>query len=74
MKILVYTTKRCPYCVSAKTWLRQNGYEFEEVSLDDPADREVFKRDNPGMRTVPQIFVDGEHIGGFTDLIKSKLA
>jgi len=74
MKIEVYTTQTCPYCVSAKNWLTQHGYEYTEISLDDPAVRAKFKEENPSMRTVPQIFADGEHIGGYTDLIASKLA
>lgn len=74
MKIVMYTTKRCPYCISAKAWLKERGHVYEEVSLDDPTDREEFKKNNPGLRTVPQIFVDDELVGGFTDLIQSKLA
>lgn len=74
MKIDIYTTQICPFCIKAKKWLQEHGYEYTEISLDDPADREKFKQENPEMRTVPQIFADGEHIGGYTDLIVSKLA
>lgn len=72
--IKVYTKKRCPYCTSAKIWLKQHNYLFEEISLDNPEDQTNFIKDNPEYRTVPQIFVGTKHIGGFTELIKSELA
>lgn len=72
--IKVYTKKRCPYCVSAKIWLSQRNYKFEEISLDDQAQFTQFKEQYPGLKTVPQIFVGIENIGGFSELIKSKLA
>lgn len=72
--ITIYTTRTCPFCVSAKKWLRDRGYEYQEISLDDPAVRQQFKDQNPGMNTVPQIFVDGRHLGGFSDLATSELS
>lgn len=72
--IKVYTKKRCPYCTSAKIWLKQHNYLFEEISLDSPEDQTNFIKANPESRTVPQIFVGTKHIGGFTELIKSELA
>ena len=72
--ITIYTKKRCPYCTSSKIWLKQHNYEFSEISLDNPTDQSQFVTDNPGLRTVPQIFVDGKLIGGFSELIKSELA
>ena len=74
MNIQVYTKKRCPYCTSAKIWLKQKNYQFEEISLDDMEVLQEFLVENPTARTVPQIFVEGERIGGFSELIKSKLA
>lgn len=73
-RIKIYTKKRCPYCTSAKIWLKQRDYIFEEISLDNPEDQTQFIKANPEYRTVPQIFVGTKHIGGFTDLIKSELA
>lgn len=72
--ITIYTTRTCPFCVSAKAWLRDRKLEYTEISLDDAADREQFKQSHPGMTTVPQIFVDDRHIGGFSDLATSELA
>ena len=73
-QIKVYTKKRCPYCTSAKIWLTQKNYQFEEVSLDNAEILREFIETNPRLRTVPQIFVGKENIGGFSELIKSKLA
>ncbi len=72
--IKVYTKKRCPYCTSAKIWLKQRDYIFEEISLDNPEDQTKFIKTNPEYKTVPQIFIGAKHIGGFTELIKSELA
>lgn len=72
--IKIYTKKRCPYCTSAKIWLKQRDYIFEEISLDNPEDQTQFIKANPEYKTVPQIFIGAKHIGGFTDLIKSELA
>ena len=73
-QIKVYTKKRCPYCTSAKIWLSQRDYAFEEISLDNTDILKEFTEQNPTLRTVPQIFVGKQNIGGFSELIKSKLA
>lgn len=73
-QIKVYTKKRCPYCTSAKIWLRQRDYVYEEISLDNTETLKEFIEQNPTLRTVPQIFVGKQSIGGFSELIKSKLA
>ena len=73
-QIKVYTKKRCPYCTSAKIWLSQRDYEYEEISLDNTDILKEFIEQNPTLRTVPQIFVGKQNIGGFSELIKSKLA
>jgi len=73
-QIKVYTKKRCPYCTSAKIWLSQRDYIYEEISLDNTDILKEFIEQNPTLRTVPQIFVGKQSIGGFSELIKSKLA
>ncbi len=66
----IYTTAICPYCVFAKTFLKQKGLEFEEMRIDlDPARIEEMLRRSGGRRSVPQIFVAGAHLGGFDDLL-----
>jgi glutaredoxin 3 len=66
----IYTTAMCPYCVSAKAYLQRKGLEYSEVRVDtDPARREEMLSRSGGRRTVPQIFIDGVHVGGFDDLV-----
>jgi glutaredoxin 3 len=66
--IQVYTTRWCGYCVRAKALLAGKGLEFEEISLDgDPAFRQKLF-DLTGGWTVPQVLIDGEPIGGYTEL------
>lgn len=68
-KILLYTTRFCPYCVMAKRLLTRKGAHFEEVRVDeDAARREEMLARARGRRTVPQIFIGERHVGGFDDL------
>ncbi len=67
-RVQMYTTRWCGYCVRAKALLEARGIEFEEISLDDdPAFRQTIF-DLTGRWTVPQIFIDGEPIGGYVEL------
>lgn len=68
-KIEIYSTAMCPYCVAAKNLLAARGLDFHEMRIDaNPAVcREMLQR-APGVRTVPQIFINGTHVGGFDDL------
>ena len=64
----MYTTRWCSFCTRAKTLLESKGLPFEEISLDDdPAFRQHLFELTGGW-TVPQILVDGEPIGGYTEL------
>lgn len=75
MEITVYTKTICPYCTSAKMWLKNKGYTWTEINLDNDEERQKFYESvGNGVRSVPQIFVDGERIGGYTELLKSHLA
>ncbi len=67
--VTIYTTMFCPYCMRAKKLLRRKGVAFEEIAVDgDVAKRtEMVVRSNGG-RTVPQIFINGRHIGGSDEL------
>ncbi len=68
-KVEIYTKFYCPYCVRAKSLLKDKGTEFEEfeISMGGPKRTEMLERSN-GSTTVPQIFIDGQHIGGCDDL------
>jgi glutaredoxin 3 len=69
-KIEVYSTAVCPYCVSAKNLLKSKGLEWTEVRIDlDAAQRDAMLARSGGRRTVPQIFVNDQLVGGFDDLV-----
>jgi glutaredoxin 3 len=68
-KIEVYSTAVCPYCVAAKILLKARGLEWTEVRVDtDPAQRALMLTRSGGVRTVPQIFINDQHVGGFDEL------
>jgi glutaredoxin len=72
---VLYTKTICPYCSAAKYWLKSKGYTYKEVNLDDDEERTKFyEKVGNGVRSVPQIFVDDERIGGYQELTKSRLA
>jgi glutaredoxin 3 len=67
-RIQIYTTRWCGYCVRAKALLAGKGIDFDEISLDeDPGFRQKLFGLTGGW-TVPQIVLDGEPIGGYTEL------
>ena len=68
MKAIVWTKDACPYCVAAKALLEQQGIEYEEKRIGVDYTREQLLEAVPSARTVPQIFLDGELVGGFTQL------
>jgi glutaredoxin 3 len=68
-KIEIYTTPLCGYCARAKALLQRKGATFEEIDLTvTPGARDIMVQRAGGLRTVPQIFIDGNHIGGSDDL------
>ena len=67
-KIEIYTKATCPFCHRAKALLNNKGAAFHEIAIDsDPAKREEMIA-RSGRTTVPQVFIDGQHIGGCDDL------
>ena len=68
-KVEIYTTKVCPYCVRAKNLLNAKNVDFVEHDLTGKdAEREALLKRSNGMRTVPQIFINDKHIGGYDNL------
>lgn len=66
--IVIYTTPICPYCVAAKSLLKEKGVGWREVDISkDSAERESMMA-RTGRRTVPQIFIGEQHVGGFDEL------
>lgn len=72
MKAIVWSKYHCHYCDQAKALLTQKGIEFEERKIGDGFTKEDLLEAVPTARTVPQIFLDEQYIGGFTEL-KQKL-
>jgi glutaredoxin 3 len=66
-EVKIFTTSWCGYCLAALRFLRQKGVEFEQIEAGDPRTRK-WLREVTGRSTVPQIFIDGRSVGGYTDL------
>jgi glutaredoxin 3 len=69
-KAIVWSKENCPYCQQAKALLESRGIEFEERNVNKDWTREQLLEVVPNARTLPQIFLDEAHIGGFTELRK----
>jgi glutaredoxin 3 len=67
-KAIVWSKNSCPFCVQAKALLEARGIEYEERNVSTDWTREQLLEAVPNARTLPQIFLDDQHIGGFTDL------
>ena len=72
MKAIIWSKYHCPYCDQAKALLTSKGIQFEEKKIGDGYTKEELLEAVPNARSVPQIFLDGELVGGFTEL-KQKL-
>jgi glutaredoxin 3 len=70
MKAIVWSKDACPFCDQAKNLLKLKGIEFEERNISTDWTREQLLEAVPNARTVPQIFLDEQLIGGFTELRK----
>ena len=67
MKVEIYSKPQCPFCVQAKALAEREGHELTYKMLDEDFNRETLMETFPGARTFPQIIVNGEKIGGFTE-------
>ncbi len=67
-EVIVYSTTYCPYCVRAKDLLKRKGAAYKELNAGDDAVREDMIAKAGGRRTVPQIFINGQHVGGSDEL------
>lgn len=67
-KVVMYTTAICPYCLRAKALLERKGVAFEELQIEGNRERmrEMLQRSQ--RNTVPQIFIDDFHVGGYDDM------
>jgi len=68
-RVEIYTTRSCPYCIAAKALLKRKGVPYEETDVGaDPALRAAMTSRAGGRRSVPQIFIGGQHVGGCDDI------
>lgn len=65
---IIWSKNSCPFCVQAKALLESKGIEYEERNISKDYTREQLLESVPTARTLPQIFLDGEYVGGFTEL------
>lgn len=67
-KVRMYTTTVCPYCIRAKMLLKAKGVEFDEINVSGDDATRAWLVQATGRRTVPQIFINDEPIGGFDEM------
>lgn len=66
--VVVYSTSYCPYCTRAKALLAKLKIKFQEVDVTNDPDKRTWLVETTGRRTVPQIFIKGNPVGGFDEL------
>lgn len=71
VEIKVYTKEGCPFCIMAINVFKNYEVEYEEISVDDPVEQRKLISET-GHRTVPQIFINNEFLGGCDDLLELK--
>lgn len=67
-KVLMYTTPFCGYCAAAKSLLKKKGVDYEEINISGDAAMREKMVSITGRTSVPQIFINDEHVGGFDDM------
>lgn len=67
-KVLIYSKTYCPYCDRAKALFKSKNVSYEEIMVDDKPDVYTELKQRTGMMTVPQIFINDQLVGGYTDL------
>lgn len=67
--ILIYSSAFCPYCVAAKNFLKARGLEWRELRIDTDADARQAMMSKTQRTSVPQIFINDTHVGGFDDMV-----
>jgi len=68
-KVMMYSTAVCPYCINAERLLASKGVmEIDKVRVDLHPEQRLEMIEKTGRRTVPQIFINNQHIGGFDEL------
>ncbi|OGI17353.1 MAG: glutaredoxin 3 [Candidatus Melainabacteria bacterium RIFOXYA12_FULL_32_12] len=73
-EVKIYTTDYCPYCKKAKSLLASKGLKYEEIDITNDPDTRSKLVQMTGRNTVPQIFINSKHIGGYTDLERDNMS
>ncbi|SEL85176.1 glutaredoxin 3 [Roseateles sp. YR242] len=69
LKIVVYSKSACPQCETAKSVLKSKALPFEEIKIDDEAERLAFyEKCGPAVRQMPQVFINDQRVGGVNGL------
>ncbi len=67
-QVIIYTSAWCPYCIRAKQLLTSKGINFQEITVDGKLELRAEMEEKAGSDTVPQIWINEQHIGGCDDL------
>ena len=67
--VVMYTTAVCPYCVAAKNFLKSRGASWDEIRVDTDIEARRRMMEMAKRSSVPQIFIDGKHVGGYDELV-----
>jgi glutaredoxin 3 len=67
-EVTLYSTRTCAYCIAAKRLLGARGVAYDEIDVSTDAEKRAWLVEKTGQRTVPQIFIRGESIGGYQEL------
>lgn len=71
VKVVMYATGVCPYCIMAEKLLRSRGVtEIEKIRVDQDPARRAEMMEKTGRRTVPQVYIGDRHVGGYDDLVR----
>ena len=68
--VTIYTTRFCPYCIRAKAILESKNVKYNEIPVDGQRDKRRELQERTGQRTVPQIWIGKQHIGGCSELMQ----
>ena len=67
-QVVMYTTAMCPYCVRARNLLDKKGVKYTDIRIDESPERRPEMEEKAQRTSVPQIFIDDFHVGGFDDM------
>ena len=68
-EVIIYSTALCSYCVAAKNFLKSRGVGYQEVRVDADPEARALMMERSRRTSVPQIFINGTHVGGYEELV-----